>query len=470
MSLRRDLHEFLRSQELLLPADFDDNTALVTSGILDSLALFNLMLWIEERTGRPVDPARLDVRAAWDTVGRIVSFIEEGRVESAPPRDPSARSPSGPRVVRWTPDQEEAIARLQTGLWSPSVELNRAYFRWKYLDNPYGGEPRIYLLLNQAGSPIGMRGFYPSRWRAGSGPVQDILVAEDLLVQDGFRNQGLVTELMEHAVRDLRSHGIRYLFNLSGGPVTVLGSLARGWRSAGYLNPVSRSSLTHTALMALQDRLGGVPVLWRLRGSKALRLPRAERPFATLDRSRGTSQRVDGLSIEISDAPRPDDMAELVLRLHQDGRIRHVRDPVFLDWRYRNPMNVYRFLYASAGSLRGYLALKWARPVWGANPRVQIVDWEADDETCRAALLRVALSRGSFPEIVAWAPEGCAGTSILTREGFRSTRSPGGRRDWPCVLVRSCDSAEPPEDWQLNGVRLLDPRQWDMRMIYSMAG
>jgi hypothetical protein len=40
----------------------------------------------------------------------------------------------------------------------------------------------------------------------------------------------------------------------------------------------------------------------------------------------------------------------------------------------------------------------------------------------------------------------------------------------PLLLVRSCDPAEPPEDWQLNGVRLLDPRQWDMRMIYSMAG
>jgi acyl carrier protein len=192
MSLRRDLHEFLLSQEILLPAKFDDNTALVTSGILDSLALFNLMLWIEERIGRPIDPATLDVQAAWDTVERIISFIENGRVGSTAPPEPPARSIPPPRVVRWTPDQEEAIARLQTGLWSPEGELNRAYFRWKYLDNPYGGEPRIYLLTNQAGDPIGMRGFYRSRWLAGAGPAQDILVAEDLLVQDGFRNQGLV--------------------------------------------------------------------------------------------------------------------------------------------------------------------------------------------------------------------------------------------------------------------------------------
>jgi acyl carrier protein len=75
-SLRDDLLAFLTDQGVDL-ADTDDAEPLIESGRLDSLALFNLVLWIEERTGVPIDPTSFDVAQRWATVRDIVAFIVE---------------------------------------------------------------------------------------------------------------------------------------------------------------------------------------------------------------------------------------------------------------------------------------------------------------------------------------------------------------------------------------------------------
>ena len=51
------------------------DAALITSGLIDSVVLFNLALWIEETIGAPVDITRLDLPAQWDTPERILDFI-----------------------------------------------------------------------------------------------------------------------------------------------------------------------------------------------------------------------------------------------------------------------------------------------------------------------------------------------------------------------------------------------------------
>ena len=51
-------------------------TPLLTSGRLDSVALFQLLLWIEGQVGRPIDVTTIDMPAQWDTVDMIVAFVE----------------------------------------------------------------------------------------------------------------------------------------------------------------------------------------------------------------------------------------------------------------------------------------------------------------------------------------------------------------------------------------------------------
>jgi len=61
-------------------------------------------------------------------------------------------------------------------------------------------------------------------------------------------------------------------------------------------------------------------------------------------------------------------------------------------------------------------------------------------------------------------------TGALDRLGFEPVDIERATRGWPCVLVRAVDDTRLDEDWTLHGTRLLDLANWDMRMLYTMAG
>lgn len=82
---REALIEFLGSRALMLPPDWNDDTRLIHSGILDSLALFELILWLEERLGHPVDPTRFELTEELDTVRDILRFLQRRRGEGQIP-------------------------------------------------------------------------------------------------------------------------------------------------------------------------------------------------------------------------------------------------------------------------------------------------------------------------------------------------------------------------------------------------
>jgi len=75
MSLRDQLIEFLEEQGIELARDVPDETPLFAEGRLDSLALFNLVLWVEERTGEPLDPTRVDLVREWASVRDLLDFV-----------------------------------------------------------------------------------------------------------------------------------------------------------------------------------------------------------------------------------------------------------------------------------------------------------------------------------------------------------------------------------------------------------
>ncbi len=55
------------------------DTSLIRSGLLDSLALFKLALWIENEVREPLNFATLEIAAVWDTPEDIAKFIEARR-------------------------------------------------------------------------------------------------------------------------------------------------------------------------------------------------------------------------------------------------------------------------------------------------------------------------------------------------------------------------------------------------------
>lgn len=79
MSVRDRLLAFIRDLQLPLDGEVGDETQLIDSGRLDSLALVELALWVEGEVGKPLDPAAFDLRMEWQTVSSVVRFIERHR-------------------------------------------------------------------------------------------------------------------------------------------------------------------------------------------------------------------------------------------------------------------------------------------------------------------------------------------------------------------------------------------------------
>jgi acyl carrier protein len=76
MPMRDRLLALIDSWDVQIGQDLQDDTPLITSGMFDSVALFNLVLWIEEQVGYSIDPTAFDLIAEWNTVADIIRFIE----------------------------------------------------------------------------------------------------------------------------------------------------------------------------------------------------------------------------------------------------------------------------------------------------------------------------------------------------------------------------------------------------------
>lgn len=76
---RDALIAFLRSRDLLLPDPWTDDASLIRSGILDSVALVEVVLWLEARLGRPIDPTGFDLAEELDSVSLMLRFLERRR-------------------------------------------------------------------------------------------------------------------------------------------------------------------------------------------------------------------------------------------------------------------------------------------------------------------------------------------------------------------------------------------------------
>ena len=55
---------------------FTPATPIFATGLFDSLALIQLVAWVEEQTGNPIDPSTLDFQSEWETVAHIAVFVD----------------------------------------------------------------------------------------------------------------------------------------------------------------------------------------------------------------------------------------------------------------------------------------------------------------------------------------------------------------------------------------------------------
>jgi hypothetical protein len=373
-------------------------------------------------------------------------------------------------IIRYRPDLKSQIIELQTHLWSPNLSLNTNYFEWKYERNPYLKEPLIYLATHN-GKVIGMRGFVGSKWECGV-PTQRFtcLCSEDTVIAPEHRKRGVVPKIVTFAFEDLAANDYDYSFALTAGPATLRSNLALGYRSVGWMSPMLRRSRLKSSVPMPINKLVPGPVKKLLSLSERF-YGACSRRLLKLGRlsERGNLKRLKHSSaLSIEDAPQCAAMAELVERIGGNGRIRHVRDSEYFQWRFQNPLSRYQYVFWNEGRLEGYLVLQERTTAYrGLN----IVDWEASSAAIRERLLQVALkvfAKGAQPLI--WSATLSQPTiAFLRKNGFHSIEAPAGQAHFPpAIFVRPIAASDLSGEWTLGGRALLDLANWDMRMLYSM--
>jgi hypothetical protein len=357
-------------------------------------------------------------------------------------------------VVPYRPELLEQIIALYNEVFMRSPQQCRDYLRWKYWRNPYIDEPLLFLACDRRGSVVGMRGFYGTCWQVAGERVV-IPCADDFAIAAVERNKGLMTVIMRTALESLARRGYGYTMNASGSELTVLQSLAMGWKSLGPMEPVERMTGAERA-RRLIARAARRTLLRRVMHGSAWNRSGS---FARLDRH-GTKSRGRECHVVVESSPRPEAMAELVRGIAGDGRIRHVRDADFFRWRFGNPTREYRFLYFEREEvLEGFIALAgYAR----SNLQFNIVDIEARNHAVLAELLESVCAWGRFPAVGAWfASQSSAARTLFTRHGFVASDRVLRARGMPCVLLKKIGSAEH---------SAIGGAAWDIRLIDSMHG
>lgn len=375
--------------------------------------------------------------------------------------------------VEYDPCYRDQVIELQKTLWDTDIAHNSAYFAWKHESNPYNESPVLFLGVRKD-RVVAMRGFWSTRWRLGAaGRMMTVLQPCDSVVASGLRGQGVGTAIQRVSQQRLADRGYELLLSTSAFPALAhIYSKNAVYRSVGTYRPM-RWQTTPTAVLRrvdhlLQRTISGVPGLWRL----------AERKFVSplVDKGglvasvtafpSGSTVGRDG-RVRIEDAPRPDEMAALVARPGHDGRMTHVRDRAFFDWRYRNPLARYRFLYREDDGLEGYLVLHARR--FKHPGEVSIVDCEAMSGAVRRELLQAATACAEANTITVWSatlsePE----RGDLETAGFRLFNDARGASGYlPQLYLAALTGAAADAGFVRDGWDLSDMASWDLRMIFA---
>ena len=369
-------------------------------------------------------------------------------------------------IVRYQSAHKEQVLRLQQHLWGPDAALNRAYFEWKYEQNPYLTPPALCLALHR-GEVVGMRSILGAKWLLGaSGRSVVIPCTDDFVIVPDHRDRGLASALLRATFAYAADLGYSFLLSLWAGRVTTLASLVAGYRSIGALEPVGRPGPQHAGFKRARQLLSKTRFVWRFADSPLLRAPSERMPFRRLDRAAGGAPS-QGSRIRIERAPRLEAMAELAERLPPDDRIRQVHDSKYFDWVFRNPRLEFRYLFwESEGRLEGYLVLQRSLLSRGEPASVWVSDWEGTSDAILTDLLDTAVRHGRFGQLATWTatyPESVKAT--LTRFGFVPIDLERRARGQPAALIRPVREADLDREWTLEGRPVMGLDNWRLRLL-----
>ena len=345
--------------------------------------------------------------------------------------------------------QGASLSHLLKLLWSPDADLNARHLEWKYNQNPNPGSCIYVMRAGEAA--VAMRGFQGARFVTGEGALTPrVMCTGDLVIAPEYRGRGAFTQIMTHALGDLRRRDVEFLLNFSAGPSVRLGSLAAGWGSTAPVQAYRRlepAKAPKAWMSRVRARVSPVGKGWA--------------PFTAIDRVTD----IDGVAIAAR--PRADAMADLIRRVETDGRIRQMRDEAYFRWRFGSPRSTYRFFFLGSQTIDAYLMVQ-ARVYPKHGHTIRIGDWVGVSSDARATVLRAALASLPRGTMEIWATSFTEKDRTRLREGGFVERTYRSAADGsPAVLTRPVASPIPPRPWSFGGQDILDIDNWNLRMLDS---
>lgn len=360
------------------------------------------------------------------------------------------------KIFTYDSSYDDKIAALQSHLWKGDIQLNSAYFNWKYKQNPYIDTPLIFL-ITYLDELVGMMGLMGSEWEVGKSNDRYLcLCASDLVFAPDHRGCGLFKPLWDSVFTHISKSEFLYLFILSGHKKSIRITMDLGWSSIGSLEKLNYSNQPRSIVSKTQ------------RYFRRLQKQRSKTKLSAYAAPDQRSARNPDRRVRVEKEPRPISMSKLISQLGHDGRIRHVRDERYLGWRYQNPFSEYRFLFWGDAELEGYLVLQTPFNADPEHASVNIVDWEGSSMTVKSDLLQAAIEWGSFNKISIWsATLPAAEKELISSIGFSPQAEVDQTIPYPTVLVKPTDLRKPEGEWYLGDRSVLDLKDWDIRGVYS---
>ncbi|MCL1593818.1 MAG: GNAT family N-acetyltransferase [Actinomycetia bacterium] len=370
-------------------------------------------------------------------------------------------------IAPFEPKMLDEVAALRLAVFGRTLEFNRAYLTWKYLQNPYIQGPVLHV-AHKDGEIVGMRGWFGTSWQVPGRDAATVIpqAAESAILPD-HRHQGLFRELTQFGLDELRRRGYPLVMSMSATEYNYeVATKSMGWRSAGNYQPLVWSG----GAEGVDD-----PSEWRKRSAERLRTGvKSTRGISWLVKAtRKGTNRVRGASaadpfrrleeplahpeatLRMERTPRPSVMAEIASSSDDRSRIIHTRDETYFSWRYGDPRSTYRFFYPTGDAYDGFCVLSGA-----SSGQMSIVDWSSDGRVV-VDLINILETTGAASRLDIWGTGLPVDLSSLLRDtGFKP--EPNEKRG---LILRTTNTDDQP--WSADAESLLDIDDWNLRMIFS---
>ncbi|XVH30370.1 GNAT family N-acetyltransferase [Haloferacaceae archaeon DSL9] len=365
--------------------------------------------------------------------------------------DSAARTAAADRyVIRpYERGDVDGILALDRVVWNR--ERDPAWFRWKYVANPY--VDHVPLIVAECdGTIVGARPFMAFHIRAGD-EVSLALQPADTMVHPDHRRKGLFTRMTTRAIDRYADGEPAFFFNFPN-EQSQPGYLKLGWRTVS-------SRVTYYRVQNPSAFFNGESRLRRLIG--AATTPLAHGYYSARQR---LADDADGITTERVPGAPIDELESLYER-----RVPHAfharRSAEFLNWRFGSPEWHRETYFALDGGEVIAAAVAMTRRIQSGATTTQIVDvlpmvggerWE----TAVEQLLRTVFERRSDTDLFAIANSGVP-HELLARFGFaRDDRAPLSKltEHRTALVARPAGNPDTPGAWRHHGLDLDDRDNW----------